>query len=223
MDRRPTEAHRRICHILWCAAGADRDGVALQPSRWRHTLGSDLKLCLHVGRSLDLALVAVFWHMTGPKVLTFPHASSNEALHAEVKCCFRQTTQIHQSTMRLHLIILSLCKKLPRVLALQRPAIINRRSDVERGFADSLNDKERLGLSKNGRHGVLPPPPQTTAGSSSLICLYLQICSRNSEDPAVLNEATGSCNEDGERISNFIAIRSSQHTTREFAGRSFEA
>ena len=61
----------------------------------------------------------------GRKALTFLPAgtSSNEALHAEIKSWFLQTQQIHKSTLRLKLLILTLSKALPHALALQASTI----------------------------------------------------------------------------------------------------
>ena len=54
--------------------------------------------------------------------------SSNEALHAEVKNWFSETQRIHQSTLRLKLIMLTLGKQIPHFLAMINPTISQRSS-----------------------------------------------------------------------------------------------
>ncbi|CAE7429811.1 unnamed protein product, partial [Symbiodinium pilosum] len=49
--------------------------------------------------------------------------SSNEALHAEVKNWFSETQQIHQSTLCLKLLMLTLGKQIPHFLAMAHPTI----------------------------------------------------------------------------------------------------
>ncbi|CAE7280042.1 ABCB1 [Symbiodinium necroappetens] len=49
--------------------------------------------------------------------------SSNEALHSEVKNWFAETQQIHQSTLRMKLLILTLGKQIPHFHAMANPTI----------------------------------------------------------------------------------------------------
>lgn len=49
--------------------------------------------------------------------------TSNEALHAEIKSWFAQTQQIHQSTLKLKLEILTLAKMLPHYAAAKHPTL----------------------------------------------------------------------------------------------------
>ena len=49
--------------------------------------------------------------------------SSNEALRAEVKNWFAETQQIHQSTLRIKLLILTLGKQIPHFTAMANPTI----------------------------------------------------------------------------------------------------
>lgn len=49
--------------------------------------------------------------------------ASNEALHAEVRAWFRETQQMHQSTLRLKLRVLHLAKLIPHSAAMYRPTL----------------------------------------------------------------------------------------------------
>ena len=76
--------------------------------------------CVHVHLRTSAAAAS-----RGRKALTFLPAgtSSNEALRAEIKSWFLQTQQIHKSTLRLKLSILTLSKALPHALAMQAATI----------------------------------------------------------------------------------------------------
>ncbi|CAE7893205.1 unnamed protein product [Symbiodinium microadriaticum] len=99
MLRKVTGANKAIDQILWCAAAADRAEWLLNNLRWRHRLGLR-----------DLTLLPC-------------GTTSNEALHAEIKGWFAQTQQIHQSTLKLKLEILTLAKMLPHYAAAKYPTL----------------------------------------------------------------------------------------------------
>ncbi|CAE7810254.1 unnamed protein product [Symbiodinium sp. CCMP2592] len=110
MNRKVTGANKRVAHILWCAADPDRTAWLFNNIRRR-----------------ALALL--------PSGM-----SSNEALHAEVKNWFSETQQIHQSTLRLKLIILTIGKQIPHFLAMSNPTIsqCSSRNLLARALANSL-------------------------------------------------------------------------------------
>ena len=66
-----------------------------------------------------------FYVSRGRRVLALlpSGTSSNGALRSEVKNWFRETQQIHQSTLRLKLLMLCLGKQIPHVLAMVNPTI----------------------------------------------------------------------------------------------------
>ena len=76
-------------------------------------------LFLHISHAFS------FYVSRGQRVLALlpSGTSSNEALRSEMKNWFRETQQIHQSTLRLKLLMLCLGKQIPHVLAMVNPTI----------------------------------------------------------------------------------------------------
>ncbi len=95
--RKVTGSNKPLYKLLWCAAAAGRIEWYLNNTRLRYTLPPSRHSLLPSG------------------------TSSNEALHAEVNNWFRQTQQMHQSTLYLKLNCLSLGKQLAHSAALYSP------------------------------------------------------------------------------------------------------
>ena len=134
MNRKVTGANKRVAHILWCATDPDRAAWLFNNLRWRHSLGSRLR---NIRKSKKSRLSATTLTSICCHLLVYDHwiqgrralallpsgTSSNEALHAEVKNWFSETQQMHQSTLRLKLLILTLGKQIPHFLAMSNPTI----------------------------------------------------------------------------------------------------
>jgi hypothetical protein len=89
--------NKPVYKILWSAAALDRIEWYFNNSRMRHSIALAQFSLLHSG------------------------TTSNEALHAEINNWFRQTQQIHQSTVQLKLQIMSLAKLIEHNNAMYRP------------------------------------------------------------------------------------------------------
>ena len=89
--------NRRIYELLFSAASAPRAEWYMNNVRARHMMEPRRLSLLPVG------------------------TTSNESLHHEINAWFRETQQIHQSTLQLKLQILQLCKNLSHNAALYRP------------------------------------------------------------------------------------------------------
>ncbi len=91
--------NKPVFKILWNAAAVDRVEWMFNNIRIRHSMALSECNLLPSG------------------------TSSNEALHAEVNKWFRQTQQIHQSTLKLKLTILSFAKLVSHTCAMYRPTL----------------------------------------------------------------------------------------------------
>ena len=91
--------NKAVYKIIWCAAAVDRVEWMFNNIRVRHSMPSSQCQLLASG------------------------TAANEALHAEINRWFRQTQQMHQSTLRLKLHILTLSKLVSHNAAMYRPTI----------------------------------------------------------------------------------------------------
>ena len=97
VQRKVTGSNKSLYTILWCATSPERMEWLFNNIRCRYMLPLSVLKLLSSG------------------------STSNEALHAEINGWFRQTQQLHQSTLKLKLDILTLGKLVQHNSAMYRP------------------------------------------------------------------------------------------------------